>query len=405
VRFFSRSQNSLSILWVILVAGCGGGERVGGGNGPSVGDASERVGGAPEASPEVWELSDSPLVEIGVREGEDPYQLHRVRGSVLLEDGRIVVLNAGSQELRFYDPHGRYLMAVGNRGEGPGEFGAPAGLRRTAEGGLQVWDGSLMRLSIFDTAGRFEESVRLMASREEMFPGDDWLMGQNWIVSPVPPGARDPIRRAVESISPPDSIGVLRTLWVTPQGRIWSPRERPPADRPVEWDVYDLQGRQVARITTPARFQPHEIGEEHVTGLFLDDMDVNYVRVYGVVKPSGSPPGPGLDFTGSRAPQEMDSALPPPSEEVLAEIRSLVKNLASLQEIHYAGHYTYTSDVDALFADPRSRVPDGLAVDILFAGTEGWAGMVTHPESGGRCVLAYGFFVPMGWQPGSVICL
>ncbi len=44
-------------------------------------------------------------------------------------------------------------------------------------------------------------------------------------------------------------------------------------------------------------------------------------------------------------------------------------------------------------------------MDILFAGTQGWAGMVTHPESGGRCVLAYGFFVPMGWQPGAVICL
>ena len=89
----------------------------------------------------------------------------------------------------------------------------------------------------------------------------------------------------------------------------------------------------------------------------------------------------------------------------MAAIRSLLKNMASLQEIHYSEHYTYTPDTDVLFGDPRSRVPDELAVEILFAGTQGWAAHVTHPESGGRCIMAYGYFVPMGWQPGTIICL
>lgn len=358
-----------------------------------------------EALVEDWTLSEAPLLEIGVREGEEAYQLHRVRGSVRLEDGRIVVLNAGSQELRYFDPDGRFLGAVGGRGEGPGEFQSPAGLRRDADGGLQVWDGSLMLVSHFDQEGTFRESSRLLASREEMFPGDDWLLDQNWIVSPVPPGARGPIRLAVEAFPPPDSLGILRLLIVTPQGRIWSPRVRPPADSPVDWDIYDLDGRVVARVTTPARFQPHEIREGYVTGLFLDDVDVNYVRVYRLEKPAGSPAGPGLDPTLSSESRGGEMAQPAPSGEVMAEIRSLLKNMASLQEIHYSDHHSYTKDMDALFGDPRTRIPYELAVDILFAGTQGWAGMVTHPESGGRCVLAYGFFVPMGWQPGAVICL
>ena len=99
-------------------------------------------------------------------------------------------------------------------------------------------------------------------------------------------------------------------------------------------------------------------------------------------------PGPGLDRTVSREPGETGSGDPPPPPEVLAGIRSLVKNLASLQEIYYAGHYTYTQDTKALFADPRARIPDELEVDILFAGNQGWAGMVTLPARGGRCLLA-----------------
>ncbi|MFH1766106.1 MAG: 6-bladed beta-propeller [Gemmatimonadota bacterium] len=372
-------------------------------------DARDKGPGAAESGldvpVEVWTLSEAPLLEIGVREGDEAYQLHRVRGSVRLEDGRIVVLNAGSQELRYFDPDGRFLGAVGGQGEGPGEFQSPAGLRRGADGGLQVWDGSLMRVSHLDPEGTFRESFRLLASREEMFPGDDWLLGQNWIVSPVPPGAREPIRLAVEALPPPDSLGVLRLLFVTPQGRIWSPRERPPADNPVDWDVYDLDGKPVARVATPARFQPHEFGEDYVTGLFLDEMDVNYVRVYLLVKPPESPVGPGLDLTVSLGAGEREMARPAPPAEVMAGIRSLVKNMASLQEIHYSEHYTYTQDLDVLFGDPRARIPDELVVEILFAGTQGWAGVVTHPQSGGRCVLTYGFFVPMGWQPGTVICL
>ncbi|NNM07199.1 MAG: hypothetical protein HKO65_19055, partial [Gemmatimonadetes bacterium] len=83
----------------------------------------------------------------------------------------------------------------------------------------------------------------------------------------------------------------------------------------------------------------------------------------------------------------------------------LVKVLASLEEIYYSEHYTYTADADALFSDPRNRKPAELEVDILFANQSGWAGQVSHPESGGRCLLAYGFYVPMGWQPGAIICI
>ena len=89
---------------------------------------------------------------------------------------------------------------------------------------------------------------------------------------------------------------------------------------------------------------------------------------------------------------------------MLAPVKSLVKTLASLEEIHYADHYSYTTDLESLFSDPRARIPDGLEVTVLFATPEEWMGTVTDVDSGKYCALAYGFYIPMGWSPGELIC-
>lgn len=67
-------------------------------------------------------IDATPLVSVGVEEGEAPYQLDRVFDALLAADGRIVVSNAGSGELRIFDSTGRYLASLGRRGAGPMEF-------------------------------------------------------------------------------------------------------------------------------------------------------------------------------------------------------------------------------------------------------------------------------------------
>ena len=69
---------------------------------------------------QAWRLADDPILDIGLLEGEDAYQLFDVVGALRLTDGGIVVANAGSFELRFYDANGTHLFSVGREGGGPG---------------------------------------------------------------------------------------------------------------------------------------------------------------------------------------------------------------------------------------------------------------------------------------------
>ena len=63
-----------------------------------------------------------PTVSIGQLEGEEPYLLHWAGSFARLPDGRIVVANRGSSEVRMFDASGSHLVSWGGQGEGPGEF-------------------------------------------------------------------------------------------------------------------------------------------------------------------------------------------------------------------------------------------------------------------------------------------
>jgi hypothetical protein len=372
------------------------------------GEPAAQASASQDARPqEVWTLSDDPLLEIGVRAGEDHYELHNAWGSVRLDDGRIVVANAGSQELRFYDEEGSFLSSVGQNGEGPGEFRNPSRLRKAGGDTLLVWDERLWRISYFNPEGEFLGASQVRRNSDLDFPLDEWLFQRFFIDSPIPYDAREPIRSAVRTIPPPHPTVGAAFLKVTQEGRIWASEVRPPADTAVTWTVYDLDGRPVARASTPSGFAPHEIGHDYVLGLSRDELDVNYIRLYALDKPAGSPQGPGLD-SSQEAPE---AAEPPPraprsaeEEEALGPVKMLMKNLASFEEIHYADNYSYTANVGELFSGADVEAPEGISVTILFANRQAWAATVTHLETGVFCALAFGRPAPMGWAPGVIIC-
>ena len=107
-----------------------------------------------------WQVAAEPAVTIGVLDGEAEYQLFRASGAFALSDGRIVVANNGTAELRYFTSDGRFHSRAGGRGSGPGEFDWMDVARRTNGDSVMVFelDGSV---SLFDERGAFVETIRL----------------------------------------------------------------------------------------------------------------------------------------------------------------------------------------------------------------------------------------------------
>lgn len=106
-----------------------------------------------------WSVSPVPLVDIGIVEGPEEYRLFRVSDAMLLPDG-VLLVNAGTGEVRRFDSAGAFVSAFGREGEGPGEFRAAMRVLRYRADSLAVWDERLRRLSVFTLGGAFQRQVR-----------------------------------------------------------------------------------------------------------------------------------------------------------------------------------------------------------------------------------------------------
>lgn len=175
-RFYFPSLGPLAAALLLPLAACGGDAATAG---PAVRDsAGIRIvqNEAPAwREGRGWSLAERPELDIGVVEGEGAYQLDKVGKVARLSDGRIVVADGGSLELRFFSADGKHLVSAGRKGGGPGEFQAISWMAVAAGDSVLAWDPHASRLSVFSPDGRFVRDFK--PDGLQMFPSVEAAIG------------------------------------------------------------------------------------------------------------------------------------------------------------------------------------------------------------------------------------
>ncbi len=345
----------------------------------------------------VLQLSSEPKQEIGKIEGDSDYVFGNVVSVRHLASGDLLVADAMAEEILEYGPAGTFVRRIGGKGDGPGEFRSLSHLHISTGDSILAEDAFRRNISVFDSAGHFvgqADGDRI--SGDSIFSLDVWLYGRFWVDGGLTAAERASIRSILDKLPPPVSSPGYRYVRPDQEGRLWIREPGVTAGDRHLWTVVDEDGHPSASVAIPVRFDPEEIRPDEMTGRWRGDNDVNFVRTYtyggtGQVRetPSwlvASPPLPVVQAD---------------RQKFLAATKSVIRQLAIAQEVHYAKVGSYSDQIDSLTAfqpDPN------VMADIVQGDARGWAAVFTHPGLDRICGLAYGSTVPPGWQPGMMSC-
>lgn len=103
-------------------------------------------------------------------------------------------------------------------------------------------------------------------------------------MSGLRPSALQAIRRNLRTMPVVEVLPPYRSVLLDAEGNLWVEHYPPPGEEHAKWDVFDGEGAWLGILTLPPRFEVREVGADYVLGVWIDDLDVEFVRQYGLIK-------------------------------------------------------------------------------------------------------------------------
>lgn len=324
--------------------------------------------------------------------GDASAQFFRLNSATRLPDGGVLVLNAGTYELRRFDADGAFVEAAGREGEGPGEFEMPKRIYRQRGGNYAVYDVILERTSIYTPDLTHVRDVRQPADSTRTFQRDNWITGRYWVDALGAPYARATVDRVLRLIGPPSDPFGYRKVLVTRDGFLWVRDIAGDGTPAPHWTIRDNNATMLGTIAVPAGFEPYEIGADYVLGRMRDADGVEYLEMYALERVLDGARAPAAAPEGERAR--------PLTSFARQHLTNLLRELGIQQEIYYSNNNSYAADPDAL--GPAHLAGNG--IHIVEADRRGWIGLVITDEHDIICAVAIGAMTPIGWPAGRAFC-
>jgi hypothetical protein len=168
---------------------------------------------------------------------------------------------------------------VGRPGAGPGEFRYLTSILRLEGDSILTFDQVLWRISVFAPS-------RLLAREVSLTP-----IAASLEFVALPPDGRHLLanrRRTFREVARPPILPAFGSLHLDPHGNLlateWTSSFAAPDQAARRWWAFDREGVLLGEITAPAAFRMHEIGDDYVLGVTSDELGVERIAMFPLVR-------------------------------------------------------------------------------------------------------------------------
>lgn len=114
----------------------------------------------PDGSRLGWRIGPRPIVSIGGHDAEDAARFTDATDATILRDGRIVVADRGTNELRVFDQSGTHVATWGGQGWGGGRFRDLFQVEPFPGDSIAAWSWRSGSIQVLDSEGEFGRILR-----------------------------------------------------------------------------------------------------------------------------------------------------------------------------------------------------------------------------------------------------
>ena len=157
-----------------------------------------------------------------------------------------------------------------------------------AVGPDRLWMGNSERFEIRGLApdGRLTHVVRLDRLLRAVTDADIDQYKVDELEDADTPDERRAFEMLMLEMPVPEVFPAFGVMAVDALGHLWVQDYAGPRVRRPKWTVFDPDGRLVGNVQTPDRVQILEIGDDYVLGRLSDELDVEYVQLWSLTRPT-----------------------------------------------------------------------------------------------------------------------
>ena len=144
--------------------------------------------------------------------------------------------------------------------------------------------GDSYEIEHFDKEGSLRHSYRRPIENMEVTDADVDGYKRDQIENADDETQRQISEVLVDAIPFPETFPAYRDLVVDAEGNLWVGMYRKPGDNQPRWTVFDPSGRMLGEVHTPEDFTIYQIGQDFVLGRWTDELDVQHVVMYDLLK-------------------------------------------------------------------------------------------------------------------------
>lgn len=168
-----------------------------------------------------------------------------------------------------------------------------------------VATGDSYEIAAYDSDGRL---IQLIRRAYEPVPITDALAGEmvdqmvSNTLANAPRSIRETLvrgtRRALAEVPRPEWMPPYGGLLVDADLNVWVREFATSAGAPSKWSVFAAEGTWLGTVVLPAGLEPLEIGSDYALGREVDEMGVEYIKVYALAKGGADARGTGAGDRG-----------------------------------------------------------------------------------------------------------